>query len=354
MLKKGLLGGDTLASKKVMIIGTVPPPKGGVTIHVLRLLEGLKAQQYHVDFLDFRKKDNKNPLVSFQYLKSLVTLMQSKHTEVVHYQLNHLLELYGILFLARLKKWRLISTVHSFRPEVMGPMKQWIFRRLAKSRIEFIAPSRSIKEALTAYGVKERQVTELHPFLPPSETERNEELPKEVLALLQSKKKKIVANASRLYKDALEVDVYGLDMCIEACKEIPDVTFLFCVPLIGDEDYYEACKRKIQAYGLAERFFILMGDLPFVSLLKHAHLLVRPTSTDSYGISVAEALFLGVPALASDVCERTEGTVLFKSRDQKDFNDQIQSILSSGPSRNTVLSTVDCTSYIAFYERAST
>jgi len=66
-----------------------------------------------------------------------------------------------------------------------------------------------------------------------------------------------------------------------------------------------------------------------VSLFKYADLFVRPTSTDSFGISVAEAISMGIPAIASDVCERAKGTITFQSRNTKEFITKIENTLGN-------------------------
>lgn len=58
-------------------------------------------------------------------------------------------------------------------------------------------------------------------------------------------------------------------------------------------------------------------------------LFVRPTNTDGYSVSIAEVIYFKVPAIASDVCARPQGTVLFKSRDIDDFYLKVKDVLSN-------------------------
>ncbi len=62
-------------------------------------------------------------------------------------------------------------------------------------------------------------------------------------------------------------------------------------------------------------------------LFENADLMVRPTCVDAYGVSIAEALYFDCPAIASDVCERPDGTVLFRNRDQSDFLEKCRYVL---------------------------
>lgn len=46
---------------------------------------------------------------------------------------------------------------------------------------------------------------------------------------------------------------------------------------------------------------------------------IRPTNTDGDALSIREALTLKKPAIASNVCKRPEGTVLFENRNIDDL-----------------------------------
>ena len=70
---------------------------------------------------------------------------------------------------------------------------------------------------------------------------------------------------------------------------------------------------------LSEQFCFPINQSEFWKIIKISDLFVRPTRSDSFGISIQEALFCNVPAIASDVCIRPEKTILFRSGDEKDF-----------------------------------
>ena len=62
---------------------------------------------------------------------------------------------------------------------------------------------------------------------------------------------------------------------------------------------------------------------------KRTNLMLRPTYIDGYGVSIEEAIFFGSPAIASDVCERPKGTILFKNRNIDDLYSKIINILEN-------------------------
>ena len=64
-------------------------------------------------------------------------------------------------------------------------------------------------------------------------------------------------------------------------------------------------------------------------MLKHCDLFVRPTSTDGDAVSIREALWLGVPTVASDAVARPAGVATFRSRDADDLARKIMQTISA-------------------------
>lgn len=78
-------------------------------------------------------------------------------------------------------------------------------------------------------------------------------------------------------------------------------------------------KELISNLGIESNFYFLTGQKELWPLFKQSDLMIRPTYSDCYGISIAESLYFDSPAIASAVCDRPEGTVLFKNRDTDDL-----------------------------------
>jgi glycosyltransferase involved in cell wall biosynthesis len=74
-------------------------------------------------------------------------------------------------------------------------------------------------------------------------------------------------------------------------------------------------------------YFYEVENTEFYPIVKRSQLFIRPTYIDGYGVSIAEALHCKVPSIASDVCNRPEGTVLFKSRDITDLLSKVLDVI---------------------------
>ncbi len=174
-------------------------------------------------------------------------------------------------------------------------------------------------------ALPKEKVRGLDPFIPPPLEDEEAILatyPAEVLEFAASRHPLVAANAFQLvfYRG---VDLYGLDMCVELTaalkKSYPNVGLIFALAEVGDAAYFEKMKRRIDELGIEDNFLFMTGQRELWPLFRRADLMVRPTCSDAYGISVAEALHLGCQAVASDVCVRTPGTLTFINRDAEDF-----------------------------------
>lgn len=54
---------------------------------------------------------------------------------------------------------------------------------------------------------------------------------------------------------------------------------------------------------------------------------LRPTNTDGDSFSIWEALYLGIPVIASDATQRPDGCVLFKNRNLDDLVDKADKLI---------------------------
>jgi UDP-glucose:(heptosyl)LPS alpha-1,3-glucosyltransferase len=88
----------------------------------------------------------------------------------------------------------------------------------------------------------------------------------------------------------------GLDVLLDAFARLPPHVHLL---LVGGEDYEHRYRAIIAQRGLGGRMHY-MGRLPDVSpMYKAADMLLHPTTQDSYGMVVVEAMAHGMPAVVT-------------------------------------------------------
>ncbi len=167
-------------------------------------------------------------------------------------------------------------------------------------------------------------------FIPPTLNGQGD-VPRDVKIFVNERHPVIVANAYKLvfFKGQ---DLYGLDMCLELCARLKEyywnVGLIFALPDVGDKRYFGRIKQSIANRGMEDNILFVDKPCEFYPILRQCDVFVRPTCVDDYGVSIAEAGYFGIPAVASSVCLRPPATMLFKNRDIDDFTNKVQDVLS--------------------------
>lgn len=312
-----------------ILIGPYPPPLGGVSVFIYRYSKLLKSEGHEVTHLDWLK------LNLIQKAVWLIRIVLNPKRTIFH--VNGLL--FYIIFFLILRPFpkRIIWVDHSFRGlEQYKGIKKKLLKQFLSVVDEFVLVGEHQKEKYYQSGYKLPTNTIVrNAFLPPP-LEDEEKIWKSydpsTLEFIKNHKPIIVANAFQitLFNN---VDLYGIDMCIEQTtrlkRKYPNIGFLFALAEIGNMEVYQTYLKRIDINGIKNNFHFMTGQKELWPLFRVSHLMIRPTYSDGYPLSVAEALSLGCPAIASDVCERAEGTILFKNRDADDLYKKIKSTLGS-------------------------
>jgi len=305
----------------ITLIGSYPPPYGGVSVHIKRLNEYLGRQGVDVTVLADPGSGSDGDRVIARRLGLSWYLKQAMpgRRGLFHFHTSGIAatRLRALSMLARCGR-RVIVTLHSLRDQGHDAAGQSAARALRPfARIICVGPA--IRDRLLELGVPEAGIRVIPPYLPPDRTdEARRAIEPEVDRFLSSRRPVFTASAYRLtFHD--NQDVYGLDLCIDLCRELlsdhPQLGFVFALPAVGDERYFAAMRERITASGIGQHFCFARSATEYWPIIERSTILVRPTSTDSYGVSVMEAIGLGVPAIASDACIRAPGAILFRNRD---------------------------------------
>ena len=326
---------------KILITGPIFPPAGGISIHIHRLIPILK-DEFDIDLIDespVKKAGvfNIRSLNVFRYLKKVSAAdILFIHSGNRLFKKIHILT--GCIFAKKI-----IITIHGYGPKRRQPFRtidNFVFD--LSHKIIIVNPH--IAERL--HLAIDKCIVQ-HAFLPPDMADEPA-LPVTVAEWLRRAKENnsiiICANASKLDLFNNE-DLYGLDMCIEVARRLKEkrlsVSFVFIVSAADPSTGSFAKNFKLIAdLGLQEYFMLVNERLSFVRLIENADIVLRPTNKDGDALTVREAIFLGKTALASDVVERPEGTVLFKTRDMKDLEIKLEALVRNANAKSDHLKTV--------------
>lgn len=334
---------------KIALIGPYPPPYGGIAIHIQRLKEQVERCGYECVVYELgrrelsvgnviRVKDPKRWLLKYFFFAK---------DDVIHFH-NPNWRMRVIMGLMGLLGKKTIISIHGESLNDSLREGSWLRKRVIKFGLMntsvIIALNSKIKETALSLGIRPENIEVIPSFIPPTISEEDiAEIPQEVWSFIDGHRPIILANAFRIsfYNNQ---DLYGLDMCIDLCANLkqsyPKIGFVFCLPDIGDYDYFKKMKQRIADKQIEENFLFQTKPCQMYPIIMKSDLFVRPTNTDGDAVSIREALHFKVPAVASDVCPRPEGTILFKCRDIDDLTSKVKEVLDNYDEHKKRLETI--------------
>ncbi|WP_072054752.1 glycosyltransferase family 4 protein [Aliivibrio fischeri] len=337
--------------KKVAIFGTYPPPIGGTSIHIKRLRDLLRKKfdvtVYNTFFGSINKEkgvvnvENKKKW----YLKYFFNIQE----DIISCHSHSWVERFILVLVAKIRNKKIIITYHSLRKDIKS--ESFITQKLASFVLKFasnhISINDNIKLKLLEFGTDNEKIINLPTFLLPNYID-NELDNDEIIKVISTSSFTICSNASNNNKH-LGVDLYGFDLCVNTFRKVVEfkenAKFIYILTRITDFTYYEEMKETIKRYNLENKFYLFVTSLDYSSLLLNCDLSIRATCSDTYGLSVGESIHLNTPCIASDVCPRTEGAILFKNRSEDELYRSIVRVISEKEKEKEILKLINVKDY---------
>lgn len=313
----------------LVILGKVPPPRGGCTTHIERLLpylneSGIEYVLWYPKLFDMKKA----PVQFITKFIQMILLIYRKEVVVLHNLLTEI-SLMKVLLFSSLKLFgvRITFTLVTSPEYSMGKslLKRFYMLTLAMLASHIVvATNRHFYEFLVSNKIPEDKLSIIPSFIPcKDDNALNETLPDEIMIFCSKQRPLIVSYAHGPDVHNGE-DVYGLDLLVALAKDLkkdyPDCGLIVFIPEVWNKNYYEVIRSRISEAGVESSFYFANGGkFPFVPVFRYADLFIRATSADGDALTLREAIYYGVTSVASDVCNRPEKTILFKNRDAKDL-----------------------------------
>ncbi|MCP3143358.1 glycosyltransferase family 4 protein [Pyxidicoccus xibeiensis] len=319
---------------RVLLVGDYPPPYGGVAIHVQQLHGYLRGCGVESTVLDIGKGGRPAPDVlpmrsPARFALQLAGFVSSGWTVHVHTSGNNpkswvLAGMVGGLPGSRSAR---VITLHSgLLPDYLAASAaRRNFARVALAGYAcVVAVSGAVKDAVVGCGVPEDKVVVLPAFC------ASQVRPGTVPAVVEAARTRRKPLLSMAHHPS---PVYGRKLMFRALKllaqEQPDVGLALFGPGTDSEEFL----RDVRELGVAGQLEVL-GELEHpaaLGLIARSDAFIRPTTHDGDSISVREALALGVPCVASDVCKRPEGTRVFEAGNAEDLARGVREAVAAGP-----------------------
>lgn len=313
----------------IAIVGVIPPPFGGVSVHILREMELLRTAGFEVDLYEQSAKSDPDnsvhplPKSKIGFFKFLMQI----DCDLLHFHFsNHMASaLAGLVLLLRSKQ-KYICTIHGEGLVKAWKGGRWWHRKLLKNylcradAIISVNPdvARFIQETI---GVSDTELAVIPAFLPPSTEElADENIPQSVAEFISGRRVVGTHGWFGFFQDG--VHVYGFDMIarLVALTKQRDIDVVFYTVISGsyDDSHREEILRLNEP--LKDRWRIIEDSFICAALYGKSDLFLRPTYTDGDSVSIRECLSLGVSVIASDAVKRPDQCAVFESRNQESFN----------------------------------
>lgn len=317
---------------RVINVGHFPPPFGGISIHLQRLMQRLQAAGADCLLIDLAGRPKRQAgVVGWSWAGAILRLIVARRS-IVHF--HNFSPRNTFFFWILSLRHRTILSLHNERFLDQLDQLSPLGRRLAAallSRLERIVVDSQKSLWLAQRIISDPTRISLIPeFLEPAA------IPvltnPDVLRLRSDHRWLLTSNAFRIEFHNGQ-DLYGLDLLVELVRRLVqvrklDAALAFLLPAIGATEYFAVIRREVERHGLGDRILFITEPLDeAASLWRVSDVFVRATNTDGNSLSVMEALSVGVPVVASDCVDRPEGVVTFATRNIDDLEAKVVDVL---------------------------
>lgn len=300
---------------KLEIFGPYPPPIGGISIHLERMEFFLNRENITYVIYNHGFASRKNVIATNKSLWWYVKYMFKKDAYLVHFHQFFKFHFAYYLVFSILNKRKLIITIHEenllFYNTILKNVIVLLIRLTRYS--ELITVSKNLSDFLT-----ERKIlnTLIPAYVPPAKIE-----PK----ILPKSTKKYFGYSVWKVNREIGTKTYNIELAFRLLSKIQDhyqMLFLIGTEAESDKSYLDELISKYST----QNSITIKYECSLVEYLPNCQFFLRTNNVDGYGVSLQEALYLNVPAIASNVCIRPKGTILFQKDELSDLLDKVNNI----------------------------
>ena len=331
---------------RIAIVGTLPPPFGGVTVHIRRKLQVMADAKipYRIYEQTGKSSDDKTIVPAKNGAKNFLKLMCSLRENLVHFHTNRLDALAIGTWILRLRRKQYVITVHSEKPERVISSKNFLMRiiynRPFQKAKHLICVNDNIQKYMLSLGVPAERTTVIPAFLPPTPNERSPDNVPDEVKQFTAKFDQIVGTHGWFGYFVNGTHLYSFDHLVKLAEYLkqhrPGVGMFTIISgtKVNEHDHRSEIMKLREEKGLTDSWLIIESQFTAASLLEQSDVFVRPTTSDGDSVSIRECLFLGTPVIASDAAVRPEGCLVFKTREYDQMLSLVNKTLDEAASNN--------------------
>lgn len=328
-------------------VAFIPPPYGGVSVYVKRLVDQLRVDGFFVGVYYKGEKHKEEKYSRFYnkwtwletsryFIKIWKFIIENRSYDILHSHFG----LEAMPYLWTLKKFfnkKIVVTIHnSMVTEYYSKtnfINKYFIKLMLSSDVCWVTVSEQGKEQLLSLNLKILNPVDVIPAYIPDMNEDSTELNGKIQEYINAHTKNIFyyAHSFMRYKNEY---IYGFDTMLGVYAElsinVKDIGLIFCIAECDDiirlKEIYEVAK----SLNIFDKIYWQLGP---VSNMKKIWSLIdvyfRPTSTDGDSVAIREAIDFGVSVVASDVCVRPDKVSTYRYGNIQDAYEKVLLALES-------------------------
>lgn len=322
-------------SRRIILFGPLPPPYGGVAIYMKALVARLRAPNVRIwTYGGAKPKDKSIRFIAHRKLGTMGALLtEARNTRILDASHFHLEYPNPIL----LPVWLLLKRLLGFewfknildgslpkRYPQFGSLQRRLFHCAIKAVDEFVVVSEDLRRWLQEEINVHQRVTVIPCLMPTLPSDRDAKLSSTTAERLQP----YLARDKHVCSIGVFCPSYGFKDVAAAVEELRERTRKDIGLLLLDGGF--VCDETYRAKVLWKREWItVLEKVPnpeIYAILKKSDVFVRGFADESYGISRIEAIWCGLPVIATRAGE-TRGMLLYDFGDVEQLVNQLQAVL---------------------------
>lgn len=329
-------------SKKVVLLGPWPPPCGGVSTYISTLFESLKSRGVHLWAYGDEETRGANVRFMRDKRREIVPLLLregrgARIADCTHFLVEHPSALVPVwVILKRLLGFEWIKIIQDgtlpSRHKKFGAVRHALFRLSASAATEFVVPSKELELWLREDVRVRQKVSVIRNLFPVTYGDAETALPPETEAALAS----YFRRAKKVCSIGAFIPDYGFKHVAEAVERLrgdagEDIGLvLLDGGFAGDENY------RSEVLSGREWITVLRNVArPNVfEILRQSDAFVRGVVVEGYGLSRIEAIWCGLPVVATRASE-TRGMLPYDFGDVDELAAQLKLALTGALSEET-------------------
>lgn len=288
---------------RLLLIGKKPLPIGGVTRHVERLESHLIDSDINFIY---------KPLTVLQLLNPKNYFTNSQ----IHIHASHALVIFWLSLISKLTNTKSIFTLHENLVKLNGIKRAFIYLsfKIADKPLVLNVPS---YEGTKGWNAKTQLIGS---FLPPTDIQQ---LPQKTLQeideLKSSYKHVFCTNAFNHKLDENGKEIYQITKLVELFNKLDNAALIVSDPSANN---LKVCSQLGE---IGKNILFVSFPHDSIPIIKMSDGLIRATTTDGDSVSVKEALYYDIPVITTDVIDRPESCIIYKSENYKELEDILTS-----------------------------